>query len=288
MASDEERSATPDDSNRNHFLLINSRAAAFLTEERDRLTGGGPRDGEILKAALGYWYCYPIWLEAIGWGYLSEQECAAGYLALNSVHEMATKVVMAAVDLAGLDSGSIHESATICVRYFRHHPDRLLRSDGFISARGFWPDCLPWRDDEIDANERTSIRQSVATLQQAELRWIPPTGEGKPAIIAICSGNATDQNNTDPPAAETDGEKLERLCESLSPKGAVLLRFLFGRKYATSFDSLPTEGFRDGIPEDTGIIRALKRLNESLVSKNEFHWSVDVSEAKRTAKLVRN
>jgi hypothetical protein len=87
---------------------------------------------------------------------------------------------------------------------------------------------------------------------------------------------------------ESDAEKIDRLCSLQTANGSTILRFLFGRKHATCFDSLPPDGFSDGIPDnDDAIVTALRRVRRRLMTSGEFSWTVEISKAKRTVRLDR-
>lgn len=100
------------------------------------------------------------------------------------------------------------------------------------------------------------------------------------------AGEKGEVRNLNADANSDKVSRIDRICERLSPNQTVLLRFLWPRRHATSFNTLPKESFQSDNPSDEAIKKAFDRLQAKLIEIRENKLLLEVSMAKRTVKLT--
>ena len=99
-----------------------------------------------------------------------------------------------------------------------------------------------------------------------------------------------DQAGGKPPEDQADEDRddslLDRLADILTPQGERIVKYLWTRKYSTGYDTL-AENCWDNVPTDYAIHKALKRVADDLNANADLGVTIEVSHAKRRAKLTR-
>jgi hypothetical protein len=140
------------------------------------------RTKDDLIAAFGYWIGYPMFLEAVGHDWRTDETRTTAYYALNSAHTLATHVLMEEAEKHGLDPHALYECARVVQEIYADEPEKY-----YAGRYDTWPECMgtaryslpAGQQDALRAGEAVFIRLSVkAGVDRTVKPSLPPVGPG--------------------------------------------------------------------------------------------------------------
>jgi hypothetical protein len=130
---------------------------------------------DLLSRAFGYWLGYPTFLEIITNGHENERCAAVNYLKV--AHFAATRRIMEAAEIAGLDSGPLWVGHEVCQRALRHY-----RGPDISAVNDHWPHCLGDAINDLADNDVRAIRDCDALIGRLSARV------DKKGVAAVLAG----------------------------------------------------------------------------------------------------
>jgi len=131
--------------------------------------------------------------------------------------------------------------------------------------------------DKLDLEKAEWMIRSWACALAAERRRKQRRGNG--------GGSSTPDKA---PGVEDHGDEaiLDRLADILTSDGYRIVKFLWGRKYSTTYETLADKCWRN-VPTDAAINTALKRVAGRLNTHTDLGIEIEIAHSKRRVKLNR-
>lgn len=129
-------------------------------DDSKRLRKDGPPSRDTLVLAVGYWICFPSFLEDIACVNWPKGIKVAALQSLYSTHAAATDALMHEAERNGLDPAAFYVCGRVVQEIYREDPDRVYRRGNYDT----WPECMGAWQYKLPEPQQEALRTGEAAF----------------------------------------------------------------------------------------------------------------------------